>query len=585
MLVEFDKFRFNTDNGLLTCEGKSIYLKPKQQALLTFFIEHAGTTLSKERILESVWQERIVSEQVVFQTISQLRAIIGERAVQTYSRRGYKWNLPVQQVTSDSPPIPALKNQIKMPKRTLMTVIALGIFTLCLWLSRNLQPAPESIHVLPFNGISEVALTNSSYDFVPAAHPPAFASDFLTMPILVWHELFADKTHWLLGGRVYRLDKGAVLEFRLQNGDQYWHDYIFSLDPTQFGVLLNKKMTELQKLGLFKKNQTSAHWVSLLREQSAHASQASIDLFLANHFNELGHTDTALAYLNSILALPKTVEDTPIYARAALQKALIYKHSGQYDRALETLNDVDAKTDFIALIWPLKLELIKARAFLAYAMRDSEQVSAQLNLGAALAKQNIDAIGRFQLHILDSILSAKLGLNERKYVQLNEAQQLITEQRLHPANLAFIYLHYALFASDNDTVIKYLNKIIELPRTQNNFWVLDDAYERLFDLYIKADMLTQAHALLVTKKIQTVNHNLLRARLLLAQNQTQQAIAVLEQSYQQSQREFDKNGSINAARALYQYLDKQDSKRQLYHDFLQRNGEQKWLERQHNEQG
>ncbi|WP_105168968.1 winged helix-turn-helix domain-containing protein [Pseudoalteromonas sp. T1lg23B] len=586
MLVEFDTFRFDTDNGVLTRHGKSIYLKPKQHALLALFIDNAGTTLSKERILESVWHDRIVSEQVVFQTISQLRAIIGERAIQTYSRRGYKWNLPIQQITLDSPSIPVLVNQLKTPKRTVMVVVFLLILALSYWLFRSSQlTSTTPIDVLPFNGISELELINRNFEFTTVEQLPPFATDFLTMPVLTWQDFFADNGHWLLGGRVYTLNNGAVLEFRLQRGDQYWHDYVYSLDPAQLGSLLNNKMSELQKLGLFKVNQTSAQWVSLLRTQNAHPLQASIDLYLAKYFDDLGHTDTALAYLNSVLALPTTIETLPIYVKAALQKALIYKHNGQYDSALEMLNNVEANAQLTTQIWPLKFELVKTRAFIAYAMRDSEQVSTQLRLGATLAKQNIDAMGRFQLHILDSILSAKLGLNERKYVQLNEAQELITEQQLHPANLAFVYLHYALFANDNNTVIKYLKKIVELPRTEHNFWVLDDAYERLFDMYIKADMLTQAHSLLVTKKLRTVSHNLLHARLLLAQNQTQQAISILEQSYQQSQREFDKNSSIHAARALYQYLDKHDKKRQFYYDFLQRNGEQKWLEHQQNKQG
>ncbi|OHU85763.1 MULTISPECIES: winged helix-turn-helix domain-containing protein [Pseudoalteromonas] len=583
MLVEFNKFRFDTKNGLLTHEGKPIYLKPKQQALLSFFIENAGTTLSKEQILETVWQERVVSEQVVFQTISQLRAIIGERAIQTYSKRGYKWNVPIQEATIQAPPNSVSVAQEMQRKRSALIVLSLIILALGFWLKTTLSPRPTTIHILPFNGIENINLTSSMslFELAPLAQLPPFAGDYLTMPKLIWQSQFEDDAHWLLGGRVYTLTDGVIFEFRLQGKTKHWHDYIFSNDLKQLGQLIEHKVNKLHQLGLFDTDQTLTHWIDLLRERSAYTSQPSVDLFLAKHFNALGHTDTALAYLTSILRLPNTTENMPIKLQANLQKALIHKHSGQYEAALETLNTFD--THKLSQIWPLKFELIKARAFLAYAMRNPEQVSAQLQYGAELAKHNIDAIGRFQLHILDSILSAKLGLNERKYIQLNEAQQLIAEQQLHPANLAFVYLHYVLFSKDDDSIIKYLEKIIKLPRTQHNFWVIDDSFERLFNQYLKADNLTAASALLAHNNAETVNHSLLQAKLLLAQNQTQQAIALLEQSYQQSQRELDKNGSINAARALYRYLGTQDNKRQLYHDFLLRNGEQKWLERQLNE--
>ncbi|MCF6437040.1 winged helix-turn-helix domain-containing protein [Pseudoalteromonas sp. MMG022] len=583
MQVEFNKFRFDTENGLLTCEGKPIYLKPKQQALLSFFIENAGTTLSKEQILETVWRERVVSEQVVFQTISQLRAIIGERAIQTYSRRGYKWNVPIQEITEKAQSTPVLVKQKTQYKHRVFIILLLIMLVLGFWLTATLNPKPTIIHTLPFNSFDNIQLKSSqgSFELTPLTSPPPFSADFLTMPRLIWQSRFDGEAQWLLGGRIYTLTDGVLLEFRLQGDGKHWHDYIFSRDSKQLNLLLERKISELHRLGLFNPNQTPAHWINLLRELSANTPQPSVDLFLAKHFDALGHTDIALAYLTSILRLPDLSENMPIKLKAALQMALIHKHRGQYETALETLNTVD--THQLSQIWPLKFELIKTRAFLAYAMRNPEQVSAQLQYGAELAKQNIDAIGRFQLHILDSILSAKLGLNERKYVQLNEAQQLITEQQLHPANLAFVYLHYVLFSKDNDSIIKYLEKIIKLPRTQHNFWVIDDSFERLFNQYLKADNLTAASALLAHNNAETVNHSLLQAKLLLVQNQTQQAIALLEQSYQQSQRGLDKNGSINAARALYQYLDTQDNKRQLYHDFLLRNGEQKWLERQHNE--
>ena len=48
---------------------------------------------SKEAIMDSVWQDKVVSEQAVFQNISHLRILFGNHAIKTFSKRGYQWQL------------------------------------------------------------------------------------------------------------------------------------------------------------------------------------------------------------------------------------------------------------------------------------------------------------------------------------------------------------------------------------------------------------------------------------------------------------------------------------------------------------
>jgi hypothetical protein len=43
-----------------------------------------------------------VSEQVVFQNISHLRAIFGNDAIKTFSKRGYQWQLELTEVTEQA---------------------------------------------------------------------------------------------------------------------------------------------------------------------------------------------------------------------------------------------------------------------------------------------------------------------------------------------------------------------------------------------------------------------------------------------------------------------------------------------------
>ncbi|MBD1584121.1 winged helix-turn-helix domain-containing protein [Pseudoalteromonas sp. S16_S37] len=584
MVVTFDGFHLNIKSGVLTHKGKEIALKPKQRALLLFFLNNPAVVLSKEQILDHVWQGRVVSEQVVFQTISQLRAIVGERAIQTYARQGYKWTYPI--IDSKEQEQISVGRSKKSHTYTYFIIAILLVATMMTSYHIFTTPTGKQakIFYLPQEHSKKIIEDSSDEAFTLRSLKvnTRYQLDVLNMPALTFKELQLDKSSWLIGTRIYPVPEGAYLEFKLQSEQAQWHDYVFATKQADITTALHQRLAELARLGLFTTVTSRKVWVSKLEQQTQY-NKANVLFFLAKYYRGLGHLDVALAYLDSISKQPLDVLTMPLHIEAALLRASIYKHNGQFTLAKTTLTQ--AEQSLGEKIWPLQFELIKKQAFLAYAMRNPEQVKQQLERGAKLAQHNIDAISRFQLHILDSILSAKLGLNERKYIQLNEAQQVVMDENLHPANLAFVYFHYALFAEEQDISIKYFAKILTLPRSQTNFWVIDDAFERLFELYVQHKNFAKAGALLTQNINLAVNKNLLHAKLLLAQQQIPQAIALLEEAYQRSQKAFDKNASIAAARALYLYLDEQSNKRQIYYDFLQRNGEQTWLESKNSKQG
>ncbi|WP_171040785.1 winged helix-turn-helix domain-containing protein [Pseudoalteromonas phenolica] len=75
--------------------------------MLKFFILNNDRILSKAELLETVWPDKTVSEQVVFQNISHLRAIFGNDAIKTFSKRGYQWQLELTEVTEQAEEVAA----------------------------------------------------------------------------------------------------------------------------------------------------------------------------------------------------------------------------------------------------------------------------------------------------------------------------------------------------------------------------------------------------------------------------------------------------------------------------------------------
>lgn len=94
--LRFGPFAFDEANARLLAEGQAIALAPKAFGVLTELLRHAGTLVTKDALLDSVWGHRHVSESVLKTTISELRAALGDDAkhprwVETASRRGYRF--------------------------------------------------------------------------------------------------------------------------------------------------------------------------------------------------------------------------------------------------------------------------------------------------------------------------------------------------------------------------------------------------------------------------------------------------------------------------------------------------------------
>lgn len=102
MKFSFQIFQFDCEHKILTRHGKVIKLKDRAANMLKFFILNNDRILSKAELLETVWPDKTVSEQVVFQNISHLRAIFGNDAIKTFSKRGYQWQLELTEVTEQA---------------------------------------------------------------------------------------------------------------------------------------------------------------------------------------------------------------------------------------------------------------------------------------------------------------------------------------------------------------------------------------------------------------------------------------------------------------------------------------------------
>lgn len=81
--------------------GEVRTIEPKVMEVLAYLAQHAGEVIPKERILQAVWPDTFVSDEVLTYSISELRKAFDDdaknpRFIQTIPRRGYRLIAPVR---------------------------------------------------------------------------------------------------------------------------------------------------------------------------------------------------------------------------------------------------------------------------------------------------------------------------------------------------------------------------------------------------------------------------------------------------------------------------------------------------------
>ncbi len=88
-------------SGKIVFDGAEISVRPKTFQLLVLLVS-SKEIISKQQILEEIWDDVFVDEQVIFQSIKELRKIFaGKDVIKTYPRKGYVWTADVQVLVSE----------------------------------------------------------------------------------------------------------------------------------------------------------------------------------------------------------------------------------------------------------------------------------------------------------------------------------------------------------------------------------------------------------------------------------------------------------------------------------------------------
>lgn len=99
----FDDFEIDVARGDFKSSGKTVHLRPKNFQVLVYLIEHRGRDVSKDQLMTGVWKDTAVVEDVLVQSIKDIRRVLGDdsrnpRYVRTIPKVGYRFIGEVEEI-------------------------------------------------------------------------------------------------------------------------------------------------------------------------------------------------------------------------------------------------------------------------------------------------------------------------------------------------------------------------------------------------------------------------------------------------------------------------------------------------------
>jgi len=107
-IFEFDDFRVDTGQFLLTRTGNARPISPTVFRVLQMLLENAGQAVTKEELIKYVWPDSFVEEGNLNRNMSTLRKALDEkpsdhRYIETIPKTGYRFVAPVRSLDSQPP--------------------------------------------------------------------------------------------------------------------------------------------------------------------------------------------------------------------------------------------------------------------------------------------------------------------------------------------------------------------------------------------------------------------------------------------------------------------------------------------------
>jgi DNA-binding winged helix-turn-helix (wHTH) protein/tetratricopeptide (TPR) repeat protein len=293
-VYEFGRFRVHPTQRALFREGKQVILAGKSFDLLSVLVQNSGRLLTKEFLLQTVWQDVSVEENSIAKAISEIRRALGEdpktpHFIATVSKHGYRF-LPKVTVRIQSSGLATPSTaEVRLAGERLTSLAVLPF----IWLTSDVNDTVLTV------GVADAIITKLSGLPQVVVRPTASILKYVADrrdPVSIASELGVD---FVISGTLQQVDDLLRLTVQLVTPDQkrcIWADSfeetftnLFAVEDSissQVASALALKLTPTQKQSLTRRNTSNADaYQAFLRgryfwsEQTFSSALKAIDCF------------------------------------------------------------------------------------------------------------------------------------------------------------------------------------------------------------------------------------------------------------------------------------------------------------------
>lgn len=508
MKYSFKQFEFDCDKRILTENGIEVPLHEKASRLLVLFLTEADKLHTKSEILEHIWLDKVVSEQVIFQNISHLRALFGNDAIKTYIKKGYQWQLPFQEIvdtttivkdpnktgvyTQETKAISSFstskmsakshhtdltKTDKNPPKDNRRIILLSACFvTLLIFVSVNViknRPEIYSQHNTPLRAL--ILLSSNSPDdtfkssvtsqnkittsFTIQNETQNISSQQLfDSPFSSWESLSDSVNDLAVATKTYQFSQGELLRFHIQGKNRGWQGYIHESADKAIEQLV-ELLIILSQTEFFSLESDNAALAELVLLQNQKPENFLINHQLITMHFQLGHYDLATALINQQLVSSPGQLNLGLLQRLKAKSTMENENwqdaETNINQALRTFNQLN-------LPQLTSLALLDV-AWVHYVKRDHPASMRSLNQSATKAREANEPLQELQAHLLQAYLASKTKQLQLMHTQLDLARNLLKFHGLGEQHQIPIFSTLAWSERDKQNALPHYMAILEQP--------------------------------------------------------------------------------------------------------------------------
>lgn len=599
MKYAFTDFVFDSEQLILYKNNEIVACRYNEAKLLALFLSEPQRVFSKDDILEQVWAGKVVSEQAVFQNISLLRALFGEDAIKTFSKKGYQWQLEVNSYLESVVVLEATQKTTRASSSfrkkqwifIALVLIVLGLSGFLYWRSVQADSRLTRIAILPLlvepndqhNQNLNTELLQPVWQAINQTKifNPVVVSDikdyddFFYTPQKYFTQLAQQNRSGIVMVAAVGTHKNNVfIRYTLKSETGGWsaiHEaktvplLLGKLDA-HIALLLQSKILDVSFLDSTLINAK----LKILHQQ---APEDLIVLSrLANSENQNGNANNAILLADELATKAQLQDDKSVEAKSDVIAADAYITQGLYREAdvklQKALALLLAEQDYRALN-----SVQRTYASLAFAKHNYELFKKSLITAIQFAQQAQDPLLEVGDSNYLSVVANKFGEKFDRQTYLDRAESILDQTHQSKEHYGIIYFYAGMYAETEALAEKNYRKVLAVLPADQEWWERERAQVHLAELLIKQARWEDALELFPKDTPLKAPEELMISKIYSAQQQWDGAETHGLNMFKMANLSGQTSSALDAALALlniYQHVGKTEKAR-IYEQFLIKN--------------